>query len=642
MRKLKTSLFLLLASSMLVLARTFYVDGTGGDDAHDGLTAATPWKTLAQATKHLKAGDTLSIAPGTYYESLLFHASGTPTHPIVVQGNGAVISGRRPVPADSWQALPGGLFLSPNAIYSPVNRPHVLDRDGQRIDIPQAEPASLKPGQAMWTADGIIYRPTPGKTPQQDNLSGFYLISGCVISNRSYITVHNLVCENFANDGFNVHGNCRGLLFHNITARHNGDDGFSVHEDVQSTVHGGHFHHNNFGIQDINISRSSYCGLLVEDNRIVGADFSGGFHALEDSLVRRNALAQIRLSSSHAEHLGLRRHAPLLNGTAFLRNVLVSEGAGQAVVLGANSQLTAIACTFLNTDYGVHLERQANLQLMQSVIAHTRRDAVVVSDTSAHVAIDSSVLSPATARLGQRQLSGEAMLAALACRDCSVQPPVLRDDYRTRAPRLSRGKHQVAPGFNPPCRLAFVPPAPAHFTTSTQPNPELKFDFETVNPWCRTYLEPEKRERAAQHRSTLDDSCAAQGKSSAKVEVSLPPGAASRQVQLKLFTEKLNDFTSAPVHWSFYLKPDVSAQGVRYVLRIRDAEGEQHYGPSGVMDWTGWRQIQWDMRQQPARVAGAGNRRLDTPPLELVLEVMVDVPPEGRNLHFHVDDLMIK
>ena len=56
-------------------------------------------------------------------------------------------------------------------------------------------------------------------------------------------------------------------------------------------------------------------------------------------------------------------------------------------------------------------------------------------------------------------------------------------------------------------------------------------------------------------------------------------------------------------------------------------------------DWQGWRQLDWDLGKLPPRNVDGSS--IDTPPLELVLEVTFDVPPAGRHLHFYVDDLTL-
>ena len=638
LHRLLRLLLVALTTTTAAYARTIHVNGAAGDDARDGLSLETALRTLAKAAPLLQPGDTLSLAPGLYHEALILRTSGTPTQPITIEGNGAVLSGRRPVPHDSWQPLPDGLFLSPNAVLVGASRPQVLDRHGNRIDRPGAKPEQLLPGQATWTPKGILYRPEPGHTPQQDSLHGFYLLSGLAISNQSYLTVNHLVCENFANDGFNVHGACRGLIFRNITARHNGDDGFSVHEDVQSTVYGGHFHHNDFGIQDINIARSSYLGLLVEHNRIIGADFAGGFHSLEDSLVRDNAKAQLRLVRNQADHIGIRRDAPMLSATAYLRNVLVTGGPADALLLGAGCHATAVCCSFLETDTGVRLEPTASLHLLRSVIANTRGHAIVAN--GAKLVVDSSSIHPPKGLLNGQPVQGEQLLAALDVRNGSLQPPQFRDRYRAARPRLLFLNQFAAPGFNPPCDLPFVPATPQSYAINdADARSGYRFDFETFNPWSRTYIEPASRETAAKHASTLSTDCAVSGKSSAHISLELPPAAKTRNVLLKLFTIQLHDFHRSPSRWTFQLRPGDGAQGARYIMRIRDAKGKHFYGPAGTFDWQGWRKLDWELAKLPPRKVG--DSAIDTPPLELVLEVTFDVPPAGRQLHFYVDDLTL-
>ena len=82
----------------------YYVDNKAGSDANDGLSPQSAFATLRTATSRLVAGDTLHIAPGkTYRETLHLSRSGTPSSPIPVQGNGAILSGLRPVPDDGWR-----------------------------------------------------------------------------------------------------------------------------------------------------------------------------------------------------------------------------------------------------------------------------------------------------------------------------------------------------------------------------------------------------------------------------------------------------------------------------------------------------------------------------------------------------------
>jgi hypothetical protein len=69
-------------------AGTYYVS-TKGDDAADGGSAKTAWRTIAHAAKTAVAGDAVLVAPGDYGdEKIVFANSGKKGSPIVVKGHG--------------------------------------------------------------------------------------------------------------------------------------------------------------------------------------------------------------------------------------------------------------------------------------------------------------------------------------------------------------------------------------------------------------------------------------------------------------------------------------------------------------------------------------------------------------------------
>jgi parallel beta-helix repeat protein len=77
-------------------AATYYVSPQGDDGAGGG-TPETAFRTLARALTALQAGDTLSIAAGTYEESLRATLRGAAGSPITLRGDGGtpVLSGGR-------------------------------------------------------------------------------------------------------------------------------------------------------------------------------------------------------------------------------------------------------------------------------------------------------------------------------------------------------------------------------------------------------------------------------------------------------------------------------------------------------------------------------------------------------------------
>ena len=76
-------------------------------------------------------------------------------------------------------------------------------------------------------------------------------------------------------------------------------------------------------------------------------------------------------------------------------------------------------------------------------------------------------------------------------------------------------------------------------------------------------------------------------------------------------------------------------------LRIRDASGECFYDAPISVDWTGWRQVTWDLDERPpASVsAGDGNQVQDGPPMEIVVEIRADAATE---MVLYFDDLEVE
>lgn len=93
---------------------TFFVDAKRGSDANDG-GKTSPWKTVNQALSQLKAGDTLYLRGGTFYENVYLSLVGTKESPITIRGypgEEVIIDGGlrefAENPADCWEPLPGG------------------------------------------------------------------------------------------------------------------------------------------------------------------------------------------------------------------------------------------------------------------------------------------------------------------------------------------------------------------------------------------------------------------------------------------------------------------------------------------------------------------------------------------------------
>lgn len=383
------SLFLgLLVLPFAVCATDYYVNNQSGSDANDGRAADRAFATFAKATPNLKAGDRLHIAPGkTYHESIVIFNSGTAEQPVVIEGHGAVLSGLTPISSTDWQSLGNDLYFlkyensfgNPQLTRGPVKEQIVnADRKG---------PEFLRGGEAIWRqGKGFYFRAEQGQTPADYDLHGFLVQgpvfhSGVFMDDKNFVTVRNLTCECFANDGFNVHHSSHGLLFRNVTGRYNGDDGFSVHEDVQACVYNGHFHHNDFGIQDVNASQTSFFACTVESNRTCGVDMWGGLRVFRGLTVKGNRCGQIRIRGAQAGHIGLADDDPLTRGHAFLSDVLVEGGGGQGLFVDPRAAVTARNLRIHDVESGLVVKGE--LYLVNFEVKNCRKTDCEVAEAKA-------------------------------------------------------------------------------------------------------------------------------------------------------------------------------------------------------------------------------------------------------------------
>jgi hypothetical protein len=656
------ALFALLAS-LAVAAKTVYVDCQNGQDSQDGLTAASAKKTIAVAVRLLEPGDTLSLAAGQmFYESIALPINGTPAKPITIEGNGAVISGLQAVPEDQWQDKGDGLFFQPAKIKHGALAPYLVDRDSRPLPH-GSKPDTMQPGQALCTTDGMYIRCEPGRSPADFGLHVTGRASGVVLSNRSYITVRNLVAEYFSNDGFNIHGYCRGLFFENITSRYNGDDGFSIHEDVAAMVRGGHFHDNNYGIQDVTASRSWYQGVLVENNRRIGVNFHGGARSLEDAVVRNNCESQVHIQSGKAHGLGYTPGNPMEEGLFFFKNVVVIGSPDTpAFIVDDKSKVVVSNCAFLGGNTGVLVRKNGELHLHASIVAAAGRE-VQVMPTAKYVASANAfhpgrfVLDTDTISLTQfQEATGQEQ-------DSVVAAPVYDDTYRFTAPNVRfLGQNAVAG----PDRTAVLPLAPiaADKQVAASAPPKLiappkppqpialptpsadgwvAFDFENSNPWNLIYYAPLTRDdgKPLDGTAELSTEQAVSGQSSLRLHVELPPNAHNRWT-VKLFSQRLNIAAGAKVVCvRFNMFGDNSHAS--FIPRFRDAKGELFWGKSGTIDWQGWRLLEWDLTAVPPAIRGGDkNQTLDAPFQFIVDFRHHNIPSTGRIFTVFIDDLQFK
>ena len=348
---------------------TVYVNNRSGDDTADGTGETNPVATIARAIAlaHTSGRIALANTGMPYRESFaLGKLGGTPEQPFVVEGNGAVISGLLPLESDRWEPVSAGVFRC-KVGHRPYGRPYLVC-DGRRLERASTVD-TLAPEQFTWGAEeGIHFRCAEGREIGSYKLEATLRTSGLVLTGGSYVTCRNLVSERFANDGFSMHGDCRGIVLERVVARHNGDDGISIHEAGGVVVRYSHAHHNANGIQDVNASRSVYNGVLIEHNA-AGAVFNGGFHSLVDCVIRYNEKDQVDVSPGGAKHLVGWETNPMCRSLVVLQNCLLA-GDGNRAGLRVRTDSSAIVShsAVTGSKVGVEVHKGGFCHLTLSVI----------------------------------------------------------------------------------------------------------------------------------------------------------------------------------------------------------------------------------------------------------------------------------
>ncbi|RRJ94680.1 right-handed parallel beta-helix repeat-containing protein [Opitutaceae bacterium TAV4] len=233
------------AASSSASGRWLLVDARGTTDAND--TAA--FTTLRDAAACVRPGDVIWIAPGSgpYREELFIRTSGTDEAPITVEGNGNEITGFAPLAFLSVTAT-NAASTGHRVADVTVPYPFVLRHHGRRI--PEDAATHRFAGPVIWDATQKTLTLTDPAASASD-----WEISARTFAVRiqdvSHHRYRNIVASGSLNDGFNLHGIGKDLIFENITGCDNLDEGFSAHDDISCEIHKGRFYGNDNGIYNI-------------------------------------------------------------------------------------------------------------------------------------------------------------------------------------------------------------------------------------------------------------------------------------------------------------------------------------------------------------------------------------------------------
>ena len=115
------------------------------------------------------------------------------------------------------------------------------------------------------------------------------------IVNASHQQYRNLRATGSLNDGFNIHGDGRDLVFENVEAFNNLDEGFSAHDTISCVVTGARLYRNDNGLTNANQSYMKGSDIVCRDNLGFGLYLQTASADLDNVDCRGNGVGQLVL-----------------------------------------------------------------------------------------------------------------------------------------------------------------------------------------------------------------------------------------------------------------------------------------------------------------------------------------------------------
>jgi len=271
-------------------AAAVFISTAHARDLHVGIDPDVP--TIAHAIKLAAPGDTIHLEPKVYRDYAGFYGKkGEPGKPITLDGHGATLEGSDPLDPAQWREVSPGLFaadsLLPRLDDAVIGRwfflfdgkMQLMGRTSKGRSEALKSPDELEAGEWTFVKDpsretppskqiygSFFIRIAPGHALSDANIAVPVRSAGVQFSgDNAHLVIRNLTATHPYNDGFNIHGDCRDVVFENIRAIECGDDGISAHESAQYRVDGFVSIGNSTGICDTGTAQTSYTNVFIAD-----------------------------------------------------------------------------------------------------------------------------------------------------------------------------------------------------------------------------------------------------------------------------------------------------------------------------------------------------------------------------------------
>ncbi|MCX6839532.1 MAG: right-handed parallel beta-helix repeat-containing protein [Verrucomicrobia bacterium] len=320
-------------------------------DIHVGKEAPT----IHAAIKAAQPGDTIHLEPKVYRDYAGFYLKkGEQGKPITLDGHGATLEGSDPIDPAKWREVSPGLFanddLLPGLSDAAIGRwfflfdgkMQLMGRTSKGRSAALKKPEELQAGEWTFVKDASREKP-----PSKAIYGTFYLklAAGQSLAeakvfapmrsagvqfggDNAHLVIKNLTATHPYNDGFNIHGDCRDVVFENIRAIECGDDGISAHESAQYRVDGFVSIGNSTGICDTGTAQTSYNRVFIAD--CIGFDLyflDNGRYKLTNTVIFSKAQNPFTVTSRDDQHCKLEMDNVLFRRLVEPRKALIAKTA---------------------------------------------------------------------------------------------------------------------------------------------------------------------------------------------------------------------------------------------------------------------------------------------------------------------------
>ena len=344
-----------------------FVVRTHAADIHVGKDVPT----IHHAIKVAVAGDTIHLEPKVYRDYAGFYGKkGEPGKPITLDGHGATLEGSDPIDPAKWREVSPGLFANDDLLQglsdAAIGRWFFLFDGKMQLmgRTSKGRSAALKKPEELQTGEWTFVKDASREKPPSKAIFGtFYLklAAGQMLADakvfapmrsagvqfggdNAHLVIKNLTATHPYNDGFNIHGDCRDVVFENIRAIECGDDGISAHESAQYRVDGFVSIGNSTGICDTGTAQTSYTNLFLARNVAFDLYFlDEGRYSVKNAIVLSSAQNPLTITGRAAGDCRMN-----MDNVHFRR--LTEPRVG---IVALRAVLDAKNCTFDNLDFKV-------------------------------------------------------------------------------------------------------------------------------------------------------------------------------------------------------------------------------------------------------------------------------------------------